>query len=310
MDGMPREAVEEQLSRLFESPGFVASERLRRFVRFTVDATLEGEAARIKEYVVGVEVFDRGEDYDPRIDPIVRVEAGRLRSKLDEYYSGPGRDDPIRIRFPKGGYVPVFEARETLPLENTAPNDGLVRRGLRVLVVSVAVVITAVFAWWSFSHNRDSVPQMENGPKGVLEQSLEEHAVSLAVLPLEGYDGDRHLPLADAVTEALITELAKLPGLQVRSRTTVMQYRGARRPIREIGAELEVEAIVEGGVILEGEEVHLKIRLVDAQRDAKIWAGSFPSRIDRVVPLQEEVAAAIAEACLRRFGDRKADSGG
>ncbi|MCC6340797.1 MAG: hypothetical protein IT166_01285 [Bryobacterales bacterium] len=79
-----------------------------RFLRFTVEKAMEGHADELKEYLIGIEVFDRKPMYDPRVDPIVRVEARRLRAKLREYYSSAGAGDPIRIEFPTGGYVPQF----------------------------------------------------------------------------------------------------------------------------------------------------------------------------------------------------------
>ncbi len=106
------EAVQAELGRILNAKTFAHSERLRRFLQFTVEQELKGEGDKLKEYQIGVEVFDRKESYDPRIDPIVRVEAGRLRSKLKEFYSGEGREDPILIEFPKGSYVPVFRERE------------------------------------------------------------------------------------------------------------------------------------------------------------------------------------------------------
>jgi hypothetical protein len=90
------------------SPGFANSERMSRFLRWVVERTLEGEAATIREYAIGIAVFDRDESYDPKIDTIVRVEARRLRKKLQEYYEGPGMDDVVRIEMPGPGYVPVF----------------------------------------------------------------------------------------------------------------------------------------------------------------------------------------------------------
>jgi hypothetical protein len=85
-----REAVRLHLAKIVESGGFAKSDRLCRFLRFTVEAKLNGEESQIKEYVLGREVFDRNGDYDPRLDPIVRVEARRLRTKLEEYYSATG----------------------------------------------------------------------------------------------------------------------------------------------------------------------------------------------------------------------------
>ena len=79
-----------------------------RFLRFIVEKTLDGHSADLKEYLLGVEVFDRPDSYDQRIDPIVRVEARRLRAKLDSYYAGDGKGAALRIELPKGSYVPRF----------------------------------------------------------------------------------------------------------------------------------------------------------------------------------------------------------
>jgi hypothetical protein len=106
------EAVHAALERILASAGFCQSERLSRFLRFAVEETLHGRGDQLKEYFLGVEVFDREECYDPRTDPIVRVEAGRLRSKLAKHYEAEGRADPVRIEFPKGSYVPVFRRRQ------------------------------------------------------------------------------------------------------------------------------------------------------------------------------------------------------
>ena len=88
--------VEQALQRILASRHFRQSARLQRFLRFVVEAKLEGRPDDIQEYAVGLEVFDRGEAFDPRSDSIVRVEARRLRERLDEYYANEGRDDPLR----------------------------------------------------------------------------------------------------------------------------------------------------------------------------------------------------------------------
>lgn len=101
--------VDQALERVLSSSMFAGTGRQSHFLRFVVRKTVEGEA--LKESLVGVEVYGRGADYDPKIDSIVRVEAGRLRTRLAQYYSGPGQNDPIRIDLPRGGYVAHFEAR-------------------------------------------------------------------------------------------------------------------------------------------------------------------------------------------------------
>lgn len=100
--------MRQALEGIVASPGFANSERMARFLSYVVESTLEGQAASIREYAIGMAVFDRSPNYDPKIDTIVRVEARRLRRKLQEYYDGPGIDDVIRIEMPGPGYVPAF----------------------------------------------------------------------------------------------------------------------------------------------------------------------------------------------------------
>lgn len=114
-DAAKPEEIRAHLQKIIKSRTLGRSERLGRFLRFVVDAALDGRAECLKEYTVGVEVFGRGADFDPRIDSAVRVDARRLRAKLDEYYAGEGSDDPVMIELPKGGYVPVFNRRRSTP---------------------------------------------------------------------------------------------------------------------------------------------------------------------------------------------------
>jgi serine/threonine-protein kinase len=106
----------EQLGKILASRFFVKSERLSRFLRFCVEQALAGREDQLKESVLGVEVFDRPASYDPRIDPIVRVEARRLRAKLRAYYEAEGAGDAVWIEFPTGSYVPRFRTDGAPPL--------------------------------------------------------------------------------------------------------------------------------------------------------------------------------------------------
>ena len=103
-------SVNEQLERILKGPPLVSSPSLCRFLRYVVEETLAGRGAEIKEHPLGVRVFDRGADFNPRLDPIVRVQARNLRKRIESYYAGPGAGDPIRIELPKGTYVPVFHS--------------------------------------------------------------------------------------------------------------------------------------------------------------------------------------------------------
>jgi len=132
-----RHVIEQQLDRISESHEFRNCPQLLRFPRFAVKEALSGSCGGLKERLIGMEVFGRASDYDAGADPVVRVEARRLRQKLAEYYSGDGREDLLEIRLPKGHYLPMFEAKASnalkkslgvLPFSGHALCDGLTTR--------------------------------------------------------------------------------------------------------------------------------------------------------------------------------------
>lgn len=110
LDASEIHAIRVQLKKIFESSMFQHSDRMRRFLDFAVEQSINGHSNEVKEYTVAREVFDKPEDFDGRIDAIVRVEAGRLRMKLLEFYSTDGRKDPVLISFGTG-YVPEIRIR-------------------------------------------------------------------------------------------------------------------------------------------------------------------------------------------------------
>jgi len=122
---IPQAEIWSELERILASPLFLQSERLARFLRFTVEQTLRGEQGSLKEVVIGTQVYDRRTSYNSNQDSIVRTEARRLRGKLKEYYEGEGRSNPIYIYFRPGSYVPVFRMRESLEGGGPLRHDGI-----------------------------------------------------------------------------------------------------------------------------------------------------------------------------------------
>lgn len=106
-----QKAIREQLDRILHSGPFLHSRRRQRFLEYLVNEALAGRGERLKGYNIALEVFDRPETFDPAIDPIVRIEAARVREKLREYYEVDGQIDPIHIDLPKGSYTPKIEFR-------------------------------------------------------------------------------------------------------------------------------------------------------------------------------------------------------
>jgi TolB-like protein/Tfp pilus assembly protein PilF len=111
-DPLKRDSVRPQLERIVTSATFRQVDRLKRFLSFVVTEAIEGRGDQLKEYVIGVQVFDKETSFDPRADPIVRVQARRLRARLMKYYREEGRPDELIIELPKGGYVPSFKHHE------------------------------------------------------------------------------------------------------------------------------------------------------------------------------------------------------
>jgi adenylate cyclase len=108
--GVPDKAILEQLDRMLRHEEFHATDKMRDFLRFVVEETLAGNARLLKGFTIACEVFGRGKDFDAALDPVVRIQAGRLRRAMERYYLTAGRRDPVLIEIPKGGYVPVFTA--------------------------------------------------------------------------------------------------------------------------------------------------------------------------------------------------------
>jgi adenylate cyclase len=287
---LPVADVRAQLQKVLASRAFVNSERLSRFLRFTVEQTLQGRGDQVKEYLLGLEVFDRNQSYDPRTDPIVRVEAGRLRSKLSEYYDTDGRNDTLLIQYRKGSYVPAFQRRES-------PGSGLAAGSVprlssrwKLAILFVTVILAGSTIVWVSHRYRSSLSSQDS----VLP--------SIAVLPFESLSDDRQEEhFADGMTDALIAELSKVKGLRVVSRTSVMHYKGTRRPVPEIVRELNADMIVAGSVTFFGKRVRVIAHLINATADRKLWAENYERDLEDILRLQRDLTQTITDGIRARL---------
>jgi TolB-like protein len=222
MDGILVQAVRDHLERVVADDLFSGAARLCRFLRFTVESKLSGREDQVKEFVIGREVFDRKDGYDPRLDPIVRVEARRLRAKLAEYYAGPGRTEPLRLEYPRGSYVPIV----TRPAPVVADAPPARRRSLRWLAIPGAIVLAAVI-----------VVAYRFGP------SLRPQTV--AVLPVRWMSDASGLDKADAgIAEAVDGELANRDIARVIAWPVMLRYQTAHHSSASIAAEVGASTLV------------------------------------------------------------------
>jgi TolB-like protein len=252
---------------------FVESGRLQRFLRFTVEAKLRGEDERLKEYVLGREVFDRRDGYDPRLDPIVRVEARRLRSKLREYYSGPGRAEPLRIAYPKGTYVPVFETADKVA------SDTPQRRRVFFARTALALVVLALVAAFAY------------------HSAFTRQAGMLAVLPVQWLSGNEQGQdeSAIALSEALNAEIANRNLARVTAWPTVAAHHDALGSIREAANRFGASKLIAVGVRQLDDGELVTIFLLDPTSGEKLRAEHYFVKDAASYWVQTQMARRIAD---------------
>ncbi|HUB79054.1 MAG TPA: hypothetical protein VMB03_09675 [Bryobacteraceae bacterium] len=288
-----REApVRAQLDRILASPGFQGASRRARLLRFLVEEVLAGRGDCLKELVIATQVFERTPDYNPQVDSLVRVEMGRLRSRLQEYYAQAG-DEPVRIEIPKGAYRPVFgfhvAPAATTP-EASPESAPAARPRLRywrwvAAIVAGAGLMTAVV--WLLRTGAAPVPR------------------SIAVLPFLNLSGDAaNEYLGDGISEELTESLAQSPQLRVVSRTSAFQYKGKSPDVREIGRKLGARAILEGSVGRRGDGLHVVAQLIRSSDGYHLWSEAY----DAGLPELPSVEARIGQAVRDKLAPAAADA--
>ena len=232
--------VREELGRLLGSPGFDASARNRRFLEYIVEETLAGRADRLKGTSIAIDVFGRDATIDPQHDPVVRIEAAKLRRRLERYFLTAGREDPVRIDIPKGGYVPTFERREpALPdpaavapageraaaAAATQARGNVRSRWLWLATGLLAGSLLGALGWFG----ADLAPRSWSGSRGDAVVDLP-HGPKIAVLPFLNLSGDPgQAYFAEGVTDQLVTDLARFKDiLFVLSIGSTAKYRNGR----------------------------------------------------------------------------------
>jgi adenylate cyclase len=231
---VPPAAVSEALARVIASRAFRASARRKRLLGFLVEQTLAGRADRLKPYAIAVDGLGCDETFNPQIDPLVRLEVGRLRRDLEHYYLTDGRDDPLRITIPKGGSVPAFERRgpppEATPQAVTPPPP-VRRRWLAPGAVLLTLTLGLAGAFGFLA--RSGGDQVRRSARGAEPAVL--------VMPLEAAGDEGGRLLASGLTGELIATLMRFDALQVFAGVPPGQG-GAELPAAAAGAPVYVVA--------------------------------------------------------------------
>ena len=273
--------VRAALEKVVASDTFQRTPQLQRFLRFVVDEVLAGRSQRLKEYVVGTEVFGRGAAYDPRLDSLVRVEARRLRIALDAYYRAEGRDDPVRIELMKGSYAPFF--REQVPPAR-APAKVTPPAKSRRVWIAIGAIVAALLLLLPLGHLRAPV-----------RASLPPNA-TVAVLPFDNLTADPdNQYFCFGLMDEITTDLAKGGALRVVARTSSARFKRGD-DIATIGRQLKADAVLEGSVQRNSGRVRVTAQLINTADSLHVWSESYERSGPDLLRIQNEIAQAITLA--------------
>jgi TolB-like protein len=300
------------LDRILSSPAFQASEKRRAFLRFIVEESLSGRADRLKGYAVAVEVFGRDETFDQQADPVVRLEARRLRRDLDSYYVDAGSNDAVRITVPKGSYVPCFEWREAmrpltiaedeqeeatsllpLPANDVSAQPGGTGRigGVLTRKVLIASLVTALAAaaliGWALMVGKERFASGNHEP-----------GPAIVVLPFEALSSSENSRyLANGISHELMRNLTQVPGFRVYASLINFDKNVSTKPV-EAARILGAAYVISGSVITNDKDMRVMARMFDALTGRVLWSGTYerPLTAEAVMQVQTDLAGKIAAA--------------
>ena len=313
-------AIREQLARILDSAAFQQSRRRQRFLEYIVNETLAGRGERLKGYNVALAVFDRPNTFDSALDPIVRIEAARLREKLREYYEADGQADPIRIDLPKGRYTPRIEFRQPptstppstieieLLVDRSVPTDALpssepaLKGGgqwqMTVALLTLVLFLSAAAAWLTRERWMPA-PEAARDEPAVATPNVP----AIAVLPFTNLSGDQKQDyFSDGLTEDILTELSRARDLRVIARNTTFQYKGKAVDIGELGRELDARYVLEGSVQRANDRLRVNAQLIDAKTGTHIWADRYDRDMADVFLVQDEIVNQIVGKIAGSYG--------
>lgn len=332
------EEVRAELQRIFSSGSFRGSIRLKQFLSFLVERTLDHPRESLKEYVVGVEVFGRGDSFDPRLDTIVRTEARKLRARLSEYYAEKGRWDRVLIELPKGSYTPSFrynpgpaEEAEDEAEHQDAENGHLLQmpRDAQEYSQNVATslgeagdlaagiptgTMTHAASWHRSRWVRAAAfvtalvcagwaGYSLRSVRPAQARTIDSH--SIAVAPFANLTpGAPANPFIAGLANELVDSLSQIPGVKI---SPTFQLLSEYSSLRDAGAKLNVRYILTGSVQSAGNRIRVIARLDDTQTGYSVWSNSYDRALDTDLDVQSEISDAIVSSLSPEI-DNKVES--
>ncbi len=284
MQEVSTEVIRRQLEVILESSDFSASNRFRQFLKFVVEETLAGREKELKAYTIATQVFGRDKNFDPLLDPVVRVEAAKLRNKLEQFYlrrKGQGKDD-VYIAIPKGSYVPVFERMvesmskttnlaspelaEEIPVcvsvTDSGQNESLVKESEMLIETAEETV--------NYIGKTEPAPSVDN------ESRQRGAELSVVILPFSNISSSGEIDhLLSGLAEELAIALTKFEDLKVISAHAISADHAANPDQSALASSLGARFAVSGSAQLDANILRVRVKLVDIIMHTTLWAEKF-----------------------------------
>ncbi|MBM7048488.1 adenylate cyclase [Rhizobium lusitanum] len=298
------EEIRAQLERIVSSPEFPGVGRAAAFLRYVVEEAIAGRAGRIKGYSIAIEVFGRNETFT-QDDPVVRIEAGRLRRSLERYYLVEGHSDPVRIDIPKGGYVPAFVWNTAVPAKQVEIEPAPAQpshakepwwRAKRVMLAGVVAVVAASGYWISGG--------LASGPPPRSPGETAPDRPTLVVAPFANLgDGPEAQLYTVGLTEELLTALPRFKEIKVFGRETSKSL-APDVDASKIRDEFGARYLLAGGVRASGNRLRVTARLLDTSDDEILWSQDYDNDVGSgdLFAIQTDVARRVATAIAQPYG--------
>ena len=282
------------MEKIIASRTFRTAAAQRNFLRYVITEAAQGRAELLKEYSIGVAVFQKREAFDPRLDSIVRTEAHKLRARLAKYYEIEGKEDVLRIEIPVGKYAPLFKL--------AAEDTGCVAEEVRPAEIT-PVMVPALSTQNTIDRFEDpgllfsaGFYPVESFPERVFESqgAGTRRPLRIAVLPfMNRSESMTDEFFSDGLTDELTHAFTRVPGLEVVARTSAFQFKGQMIDVRDIGRRLNVDALIEGSVRRSQNRLRILVQLDDTLRGQTLWSQSYDRSLEDLFAVHRDIATTI-----------------
>jgi adenylate cyclase len=258
--------IKEQLQRVVDSRTFQRASRLKRLLEYVVKGALNGDPGG--QMRAAREVFGKEEGFDPSIDPVIRVQFGRLRRTLSNYYATEGKNDSLVIRVPNRQYTPIFEELNPFDSQGGTSNSSKV----------------------------SPAPQSAGTHDGAGIDAPVNARPVIAVMPFANLTDDpSHDSFCYGLTEEIISELAGVDSVDTVVSSSTFQFKDEHVDVRDVGRELGVHLVLEGTVRMEDGDTRVTAQLARSLDGVAVWSESFDGRMNGSLNTQKSIAHKVME---------------